>query len=88
MMEQMDKNKDGKITKDELGDDRRASFILGRADSDGDGVVTKKGLEKMMAQFAGGRGGRGGRGGGPGGGRGGEGGAPGGARPKRPPADE
>jgi Spy/CpxP family protein refolding chaperone len=78
-----DKNKDGKLTKDEVTDER-LHRLFDRADANKDGVVTKEELAALAAAEAadqgedrGGRGGPGGRGpGGPGGpgGRGGPGG--------------
>ena len=89
-----DKNKDGKLAKDEVPEE--LSRMFGRADADGDDVVTKEELETMVASFrerAGGRGGFGRRGGGEGeggrGGRGGRGGGGGGGdRPQRPQRPE
>ncbi len=80
---QHDKNKDGKITKDELPE--RAQRMFDRLDANSDGAITKAELEKMAQRFGGGGGG--GRGGAFGGGRGGRGGRPGGEggnRPRRP----
>jgi hypothetical protein len=87
-----DKNKDGKLTKDEVTDER-LHRLFDRADANKDGVVTKEELMALAAQMeaeigqGGGPGGRGpggpgGRGpGGPGGpGRGGPGGPGGGGR--------
>jgi hypothetical protein len=78
-----DKNKDGKLTKDEVTDER-LHRLFDRADANKDGVVTKEELMALAAQMeaeigqGGGRGGPGGPGGGPGGpggpGRGGRGG--------------
>src|SRR5437763_9252935 len=78
-----DKNKDGKLTKDEITD-ARLHRLFDRADADKDGVVTKEELLALFAreaQAAGGPGGPDGRGpgrpGGPGGrGPGGFGGPP------------
>ncbi|HEX3152650.1 MAG TPA: hypothetical protein VHR66_31550 [Gemmataceae bacterium] len=80
-----DKNKDGKLTRDEITDERLLR-LFDRADTNKDGVVTKEELEALAAKEGqgGGRGqgGPGGRGpggpGGPGGGPGGPGGGPGG----------
>jgi len=62
-----DKNKDGKLTKDEITDPRLVR-LFDQADSDKDGVVTKEELTalatKLEAEVPAG-GGRGGRGGGP-----------------------
>jgi hypothetical protein len=89
----LDKNKDGKLTKDEVTD-QRLQRLFNRADADGDGTVTKDELtalaRTMQADGPGpggerGPGGPGGRGG-PGGpdGPGGPGGGPGGFRPPQP----
>src|SRR5262245_32656987 len=64
-----DKNKDGKLTKDEVTD-RRLHRLFDRADKDKDGVVTLKELMALAAELdaEGGEGGPGGPGGrGPGG---------------------
>lgn len=69
-----DKNKDGKLTRDEITDDRLLR-LFDRADANRDGVVTKDELSSLATQSAaeeprggGPRGGQGGpRGGGPGG---------------------
>src|SRR5207247_11048260 len=53
----LDANKDGKLTKDEVPE--RMQAFMTRADADGDGIVTKEELTKMVEQQAGG-GGRGG----------------------------
>ena len=88
-----DKNKDGKLTKEELGDDRLAR-VFDKADANKDGQLTKEELQAFfkdqLANGAGQGGGRGGPGGpgGPGGeeprggpgGPGGFGGGPGGGR--------
>lgn len=75
----MDKNNDGKVTKDEMPEQMRQR-ILERADTNKDGAIDKQEAEKMAEQIrARGGGGRGGQGGG----RGGQGGPPGG-RPPRP----
>tara|TARA_R110002073_G_scaffold74211_1_gene181605 strand:+ start:205 stop:954 length:750 start_codon:yes stop_codon:yes gene_type:complete len=66
MMERYDANKDGKLTKEEVGEGRMWDR-LARADKDSDGSITKKEMESL----AGGAGGRGAAGGG-GRGRGGE----------------
>ena len=69
MMEN-DKNKDGKLTKDELSE--RAQGMIARGDTNKDGALDKGELEAMQKQFAqGGPGGRPGGFGGPGGGQGG-----------------
>jgi hypothetical protein len=67
-----DENKDGKLTKDEVTD-QRLQRLFDRADADHDGVVTKQELTALAAREpAGGRGGFGPPGGfGPGGGPGG-----------------
>lgn len=86
-----DKNKDGKLTKDEVTDPR-LHRLFDRADANKDGVVTKEELMVLAAQLEaeygpeGGRGGFGGPGGpgGPGG-RGGFGGPGGGSRGGRGP---
>ena len=66
----MDKNSDGKLTKDELPE--RVQRMVERADKDGDGAVSKEEIQAMAKERMGGGGGFGrGRGGpgGPGGGR-------------------
>lgn len=74
-----DKNGDGKLTKDEITDERLLR-LFERADANKDGIVTKEELETLAAQeekanVRQGPGGPGGRGpGGPGGGPGGPGG--------------
>lgn len=73
-----DKNKDGKLTKDEITDPRLVR-LFDQADTDKDGVVTKEELNALAATLeaeipAGGRGARGGGPGGP------DGGGPGGPR--------
>ena len=83
----LDKNKDGKLTKDEVTD-QRLQRLFNRADADGDGTVTKEELTvlaKNMQADGPGPGGDRGRGG-PGGpdGLGGPGGGPGGFRPPQP----
>ena len=60
-----DKNKDGKLTKDELPE--RMQGLFDRADADKDGVVTKDELTKSIPQGGGFGGGSGGGPGGPGG---------------------
>ena len=93
-MMQNDKNKDGKLTKDELPSERMQGLI-DRADKDGDGAASKAELTEMASSQMGsgrGGGGRGGQGGGRGGGgdrggRGGGGDSGGGDRPRRPPAE-
>src|SRR4029077_18277841 len=76
-----DKNKDGKLTRDEITDERLLR-LFDQADTNHDGVVTKEELAALAAKMTAyePRGGPGGRpGGGPGGagGRGGPGGGPG-----------
>ena len=66
-----DKNKDGKLGKDELSE--RMAGIITRADTDKDGFASKEELTKMAAQRGGGRGGPPGQGGDRG--RGGDGGS-------------
>ena len=68
MMTAFDANKDGKLSKDEVTDDRLKK-LFDRADADKDGVVTKDELSALFAkgQPAGGGGGPGGAGGFPGG---------------------
>jgi hypothetical protein len=66
-----DKNKDGKLEKDEITD-RRLLRLFDRADANKDGVVTKEELTELATRMAeetpaGGRGGFGPPGGGPGG---------------------
>ncbi|MFQ5732379.1 MAG: SRPBCC family protein [Planctomycetaceae bacterium] len=81
-MMQRDKNKDGKLTKDEL-DPQRGARLLERADENKDGALTKAELEKAFrrgGRRGGGRGRPGGRGKRPGGDRNG-------GRPQRPPLD-
>jgi hypothetical protein len=73
-----DKNKDGKLTRDEITDERLLR-LFDRADANKDGVVTREELEALAAKEmqgggASGPGGPGGRFGGPGGGPGGPGG--------------
>ncbi len=73
MVERMmarDTDGDGKVSKEEGGE--QMSRVFGRFDSDGDGFITKTEVETMAQQFQGGGGRRGG--GGAGGGRGGAGG--------------
>ena len=75
-MLQFDANKDGKVTREELTDER-LSLLFDRADEDKDGVLTKQELTALGSKEEprGGSGGPGGRGpGGPGGGFGGPGG--------------
>ncbi len=67
-----DKNKDGKLQKDEMTDERLLK-LFERADANRDGTVTKEELEALAKEDTG-RGGPGGGPGGPGGGRGGRGG--------------
>ena len=88
-----DTDGDGKVSKEEAGE--QMGRIFGRMDADGDGFVTKTEIENMFQQFQGGGGrrGGGGRGAGGGGGRGGAGGGGrGGAGPStkenRPGFDE
>jgi hypothetical protein len=81
-MMEFNKKKDGKLTKDEITDERLRD-LFDRADANKDGVVTREELLALFAQEAPQGGGRGGPGGGPGG-RGGFGpGGPGG--PGGPP---
>lgn len=71
--DELDKNGDGKISKDEFPE--RMQRIFDRLDTNGDGVIDEEELEAFGAGRGGGdRGGRGGRGGGSGGQRGGGGG--------------
>ncbi len=73
-----DKNKDGKLTRDEITDERLLR-LFDRADADHDGVVTKADLIDLATKMAvddTGSGRRGGTGGGPDGGFGGPGGGP------------
>jgi hypothetical protein len=80
---QFDANKDGKLTKAEVTDER-LQRLFDRADADHDGIVTKQELTALAAREpAGGRGGFGGPGGFGPPGFGGPGG-PGGFRPPRP----
>ena len=88
-----DTDGDGKVSKEEAGE--QMGRIFGRMDADSDGFVTKTEIENMFQQFQGGGGrrGGGGRGAGGGGGRGGAGGGGrGGAGPStkenRPGFDE
>lgn len=90
----MDKNKDGKISKDELPE--RMQPIMSRLDRDEDGFLTKEELQSLGNSGRRGAGGRGpggasGRGPGDAGGRGrGPGGGeatPQGERPRRPPVE-
>ncbi|MFQ5734253.1 MAG: EF-hand domain-containing protein [Planctomycetaceae bacterium] len=53
---QRDANKDGKLSKAELG--QRGAFMLERGDADKDGFLTKDELKKMFERFRGRRGGR------------------------------
>jgi Ca2+-binding EF-hand superfamily protein len=76
MLEQNDKDKDGKLTGDEIPERMREN--LARVDTNSDGSVDKAELEKMMSRMAGGPGGRGPRDGQP----------AEGDRPKRPPTEE
>ena len=55
-----DKNRDGKLTEDEIPEPMRSRIM--RADADGDGTVTKAELEQARANQGGGRGGGKGRG--------------------------
>jgi hypothetical protein len=78
-----DKNKDGKLSKEELPE--RMQRVLERADTSGDGALDKAELDAMAKRFTAGRGGQGGPGGErPGGGRPGGGPDGGDDRPKRP----
>lgn len=58
---QLDKDKDGKVSKDELGDSR-ISGMFERADADKDGFLTKEELSSMMQRRPQGQGGPGQRG--------------------------
>ncbi len=81
-MMEFDKDKDGKLTRAEITDERLLR-LFDRADANKDGTVTKAELTTLAAaEPAGRRGGPGGPGGGPGGfgGPGGPGGGPGGFR--------
>jgi hypothetical protein len=82
-----DKNKDGKLTKDEVTD-RRLHRLFDRADKNKDGVVTREELEALAAELEA-EGGQDGERGGPGGfgkkgGKGGKGGPGGFGGPPRP----
>jgi hypothetical protein len=82
------KKKDGKLTKDEVTDER-LHRLFDQADANKDGVVTKEELMALAAKLAaeapqGGRGGPGGRGPGGDGGPGGPGGRGGFGRPPQP----
>ncbi len=85
---QLDKNGDGKLSKDELPE-RFPAQMFDRLDEDGDGAVTKEEIAKMAERFRQGRPGQGR----PGEGRPGEGrprrpgGEDGGRRPRRPEGD-
>jgi hypothetical protein len=61
-----DKNKDGKLTRDEITD-QRLFRIFDRADTNKDGVVTREELVALFQRESQGGGGPGGAGGGPGG---------------------
>jgi len=63
MMSRMDTNGDGKLSADEIPEDRRDRFLAG--DKNGDGAID---LAELQANMARGRGGGGGPGGAPGGG--------------------
>ena len=84
-----DTDGDGKVSKEEAGE--QMGRIFGRMDADGDGFVTKTEIENMFQQFQGGGGRRGG-GRGAGGGGGGRGARGGGGGPStqenRPGFDE
>lgn len=82
MLERMDKDKDGKLSGDEI--EGRMKENMERVDTNGDKVIDKDELTEMAKRFQGG--GRGGAGGDNGGGRG-RGGAGGGER-RRPPVEE
>lgn len=78
-----DKNKDGKLSKEELPE--RMQRVLERADTSGDGALDKAEIDAMAKRFTAGRGGQGGPGGErPGGGRPSGGPDGGDDRPKRP----
>jgi Ca2+-binding EF-hand superfamily protein len=80
MMERLmgfDKNKDGKVTKDEMPEQMKR--MLDRGDANKDGALDRTEIEKMVERFRQG-GGREGRGGGQDGGRGGQ----DSGRPQRP----
>ncbi len=83
------KKQDGKLTKDEVTDER-LHRLFDQADANKDGVVTKEELMALAAKLevegaqGGGRGGPGGGPGGPGGGPGGPGGGPGGRGDRGP----
>ena len=62
MFETFDKNKDGKLAKDEITDERFLS-LFERADADKDGYVTKEELKTLFMKEAASQGGRGGQGG-------------------------
>ncbi len=81
---QFDKNKDGKLSKDELSE--RMQGLIGRADKNNDGVATREELQAMVSQGMVGEGGRGGfgRGGDQGRGLGGPGPGPRGPGPRGP----
>lgn len=83
----LDKNKDGKLEKDEITDPRLMRMFM-RADANKDGVVTKEELTAMAVRMADGSGGQRGGFGPPGGPPGGVGGPPGqfGSRGFGPPA--
>lgn len=84
---QRDKNKDGKLSKDEL--DERGQRLLQRADEDKDGMLSRAELVKAFSRPGGRRGGGRGRRGGGGRPRGrGPGGNPPGERPPRPPLED
>jgi Ca2+-binding EF-hand superfamily protein len=80
MFEDRDKNKDGKLSGDEISE--QMAGRLEQIDTDKDGSVSRAEMEKMMSRMRQrGGGDRAGRGGSEGGGR------PGGDRPRRPEAE-
>ncbi len=78
MIQNDDKNGDGRIAKDEANDRIKERFET--VDADGDGFITKAEIGQMFQSMRGGQGGAGGQGGGDRGGRGGAGGGFGGER--------
>jgi hypothetical protein len=77
----LDANKDGKISKDEVKDER-LQRLFDRMDADKNGEVTKEEMEKLIGQMGALEGGGRGRGERNGEGRGGRGGPPGGGGPE------